>query len=206
MGRCYSGHILDMFEFEVANYQPMNTFSGSEVTSQLKPILVFQGESFDFSDKHRRLKNFLLDFFQQNEYEDANISEMKRVMSFTSVSEKKILFRQVEVNSGKPVNETDVANRTLSFKEIGPNFDLICRRDKIGTSDMFKSACKQPKISAEAKKLRKNVFTDDFGQKKGKVYLQQQELKTLNLRKTKATKKARAERAMSAKVEIDGEK
>ena len=123
MGRCYSGHILDMFEFEVANYQPMNTFSGSEVTSQLKPILVFQGESFDFSDKHRRLKNFLLDFFQQNEYEDANISEMKRVMSFTSVSEKKILFRQVEVNSGKPVNETDVANSTLSFKEIAPTSD-----------------------------------------------------------------------------------
>ena len=53
-----------MFEFEVANYTEMKNFACKDVTAQLKPILIFQGESFECSDKHRRMKNFLLDFFQ----------------------------------------------------------------------------------------------------------------------------------------------
>lgn len=172
LGRCFSGHVLDMFEFEVANYTPMQTFSCKDVTNQLKPILIFQGESFDFSDKHRRMKNFLLDFFQQAEYEEANIANLKRVMVFTSVSESRILFRQLEVNRNKEVNETDVANGSLKFDEIGPRFDLVVRRDKLGASDLFKQALRQPRISAEAKKLRKNLYRDDLGQEMGKVYLQ----------------------------------
>ena len=102
-----------MFEFEVANYSEMKSFSCKDVTAQLKPILIFQGESFEFSDKHRRMKNFLLDFFQQVEYEEANIAELKRVMVFTAVSESRILFKHLEVNRDKQVNETDVANATL---------------------------------------------------------------------------------------------
>lgn len=115
LGRCFSGHILDMFEFCVNNYSPMHNFKCKDVNGQLKPILIFQGESFEFSDKHRRMKNFLLDFFQQTDYEEANIAEMKRVMVFTAVSESTIVFKHLEVNPGKAINETDVANATLKF-------------------------------------------------------------------------------------------
>lgn len=50
------------------------------------------------------------------------------------------------------------------MNEIGPRFDLSFRRDKIADSDHFKQACRQPKTeSAETKKQKKNMFTDEFG-------------------------------------------
>lgn len=173
MGRTFAGHLLDMFEFGVSNYTPIQSFKQSEVNSDLKPIIVFQGEHFEFSDKHRRLKNFLLDFFKQTDYQETNIAEMKRILLFTSTSESTILCRHYEVNRGKKVNETDLKNKSFKFEEIGPHFDLTIRRDKIAAPDLWKSSCKHPKLmSSESKRLKKNVYTDEFGQKLGKVYLQ----------------------------------
>jgi len=63
-GRLFAEHLLDMFEFGVSNYVPQEKFNTNEFTSGLKPVLMFQGEQFDFSDKHRRFKNFLIDFFK----------------------------------------------------------------------------------------------------------------------------------------------
>jgi len=125
---------------------------------------MFQGEHFDFNDKHRRFKNYCIDFFKMNDYEEANIAEMKRVMVFTSISETVITFRQYEVNPGKQVNVTDVKNQTLEMKEVGPSFNLNWRRCKIADSDLYKEACKKPKIrNPEMHKARKNTFTDGFG-------------------------------------------
>lgn len=112
--------------------------------------------------------------FKQSDYESVNIAEMKRVLAITSITEDLISIQHYQVNSGKKINETDVANKSLSFTETGPSFNLMLRRDKQADSDLYKTACKQPKMSAEAKRLKKNLFTDEFGQQKGKVFLQQQ--------------------------------
>lgn len=72
------------------------------------------------------------------------------------------------------MNQTDVKNLTLSMNETGPRFDLQFRRDKIADSDLYKAACKQPRtMKAETKRIKKNMYTDEFGQQKGKVYIQQ---------------------------------
>ena len=60
-----------------------------------------------------RFKNYLIDFFKLTDYDEANISELKRVMVFTSTNETHITFKQFEVNAGKMVNVTDVKNHTL---------------------------------------------------------------------------------------------
>ena len=73
----------------------------------------------------------------------------------------------------------------MEFNEIGPHFDLSFRRNKIGTPDLYKAACKQPKLmSSDTKKLKKNLYTDEFGQIRGKVFIQHQDTKTMALRKT----------------------
>lgn len=54
---------------------------------------MFQGEQFEFSPKHQRFKNYLIDFMNVQEYEEANIVELKRVIIFTSIDDKNILFR-----------------------------------------------------------------------------------------------------------------
>lgn len=56
----FDSRILDMFEFGILNYKALEAFPASDVPRDLKPILVFQGEQFEFSDKHRRLKNLLI--------------------------------------------------------------------------------------------------------------------------------------------------
>ena len=106
----------------------------------------------------------MIDFLNVREYEEANIVELKRVIVFTSVDDKTILFRQYELNAGSKVNQTDVSNLTLQMNETGPRFDLQFRRDKIADSDLYKAACKQPKIeNPETKRQKKNMFTDEFG-------------------------------------------
>ena len=102
-------------------------------------------------------------------------------MIFTSLSDTKIAVRHFEMQN---INEEDVKKQTLKMAEIGPSFDLSFRRDKIAAADLYKAACKQPKLqTAENKRMSKNVFTDEFGQTKGKVYIQNQDIDTLVTRR-----------------------
>ena len=58
------------------------------------------------------------------------------------------------------------------MNEIGPRFDLSFRRDRIAAADLFKAACKKPKlVNPETKQMKKNMYTDEFGQQRGKVFL-----------------------------------
>lgn len=59
-GRLFASHLLDMFEFGVSNYVPVSKFQVKEINYEIKPILLFQGEQFEFSPKHQRFKNYLI--------------------------------------------------------------------------------------------------------------------------------------------------
>lgn len=114
--------------------------------------------------------------------QEANISELQRVIVFTCRGETEpIEMNHLECGT---VTETLVKKNAVPFKEIGPSFSMRLRRDKIAGTDLFKEACRKPKVlNPEKKKANKNRFTDELGETKGKVFVQQQALKTLNLRK-----------------------
>ena len=101
---------------------------------------------------------------------EANIEELRRVLVFTCRGESDpIEVRHLE--SAK-VNEKDAIRNTVPFKEVGPCLDMRLRRDKMATFELYKEACKKPKVSnIEKKKANKNTFTNAFGEKKGKVYI-----------------------------------
>ena len=139
------------------------------------------------------MKNCFIDFFKLNDYQEVNIAELKRVMVFTSTNETNIDFRQYEVNGGTTVNITDVSNQNLKMNEIGPRFSLAFRRDQIASADLYKEACKHPKDDPTKAKNKKNMFTDEFGQQKGKVFLQHQDTSTLVTRKWKKQTKPKSE-------------
>lgn len=161
----------------------------------LKPVILFQGEQFEFSEKHTRLKNFFYEFFHQKDLKEVNIVELKRVLVFTSVDDTTIQVRHYEVSS--KITEAGILAGEVDLREIGPRFDLKMRRNLIASSDLYKFACKKPKIAnMEKKKARKNVFTTDIGERKGKVFIQQQDLATIatrKFRKQKPAKKIEAE-------------
>lgn len=94
-------------------------------------------------------------------------------------------------------------NKSLTFNELGPHFDMTLRRDNIASIEAFKTACKQPKMTAENKRLKKNLFTNEFGEQMGKVFVQRQDTSTLQLKKTKrvggrSTKNKAREAAVAA--------
>ena len=84
IGRVFDGHVLDMFELAVTDFKPTDAFEAPKhINSDLKPILIFQGEPFETNDKFRRLKSLFIDLFHNQSLKEANIQELKRVMVFT---------------------------------------------------------------------------------------------------------------------------
>jgi ribosome production factor 2 len=68
LGRTFDGHVLDMFETGVEDYKGMREFKSEGLFScDMKPILMFQGEPFELSEVHRRIKNlFQGKYFNSN--------------------------------------------------------------------------------------------------------------------------------------------
>lgn len=74
--------------------------------------------------------------------------------------------------------------KTVPFREIGPSFKMAMRRDKMASNELFKEACRKPLVrNPDKKKADKNKFTNVLGEKKGKVFVQQQDIDTLALRR-----------------------
>lgn len=66
LGRTYDSKTLDLFEMGVENYKSIVDFAASaaDIPRDLKPVMIFQGEQFEYSEKHQRLKNLLYELFR----------------------------------------------------------------------------------------------------------------------------------------------
>ena len=91
------------------------------------------------------------------------------------------------------VSEAHVLKKDIEFNEIGPHFDMTMRRSQMSSMDLFKTACKKPKMVNMDKKrvsleilnfqANKNVFYNEIGDKKAKVFIQEQDYSTMAIRK-----------------------
>lgn len=192
MGRTFNGRILDIFEFEVTDFVSIAAAKDRfECEKDVKPVLIFQGEDFEVNEAFTRLKNLFIDFFKVSTWEEANIMELKRVIVFTSLGNNQLRVDNYEC--GTNFSESVVLNTVsakasngVQFKEVGPSFRLIMRRNRIATSENFKQACKQPKLTnVEKKRAKKNIYTTEIGEKRAKVFIQQQDIQTIANRKFK---------------------
>jgi len=105
-------------------------------------------------------------------------------MIFTCRSDKEpIEFRHLECDD---ISEATVQMQTVPFREVGPSFSMVLRRNKMAATDLFKEACRQPKVrNPDKKRQDKNKFTTNMGETRGKVFIQQQDIETIALRKFK---------------------
>jgi len=117
--------------------------------------------------------NPCVDFFRIQEATEVNIAEMSRVIVFTCKAENDaIQMKHLQVEH--PVDEGKVKSGELTFEEVGPSFEMKMRREKIAGTDAFKEACRKPKTrNIEKKKQDKHKFTNVWGEKKGKNFIQQ---------------------------------
>ena len=126
-------------------------------------------------------------------------------MVFTCRGEKDpIEVRHLESDN---ITEKNVKMKTVPFREVGPCFDMTVRRDKMATYELFKDACKKPKIrNIEKKRADKNKYTNVFGETKGKVFIQHADLDTLATRKFKGMRNSdKAKAAAKAEKKLEAE-
>ncbi|KAL6447976.1 hypothetical protein ACFW04_000193 [Cataglyphis niger] len=187
MGRMYEHTLLDMIEFGIDNYKGLKDFKVEKITKGIKPILVFNGELFESNYEYGRIKNLLVDMFQREVIRKISLKGLEHVLSFTA-TENKILLRSYRIL----LKKSNTRIPRIELEEIGPRADLICRRTKFASEDLFKQACKTPK-GLKAKK-KKNISTDTFGTTFGRIHVGAQNINNIQTRKMKGLKKTLSEK------------
>ena len=183
LGCLYDHQVLDSFEFEVTNFIPMSYFKeGTTINSDLKPIIIFQGELFESDFNYDRLKKFFIDFFQLYDKPSVVISELRRIIVISIENEEKVVkIRNYQVN-GDLMNKNNL--NKINLVEIGPSFDLKERKFLLADEVLYKKALKQPKGVKEIKE--KNIEKNKIlGEKRGRLHMQKQNLKAVSLKKFK---------------------
>ena len=183
LGCLYDHQVLDSFEFEVTNFIPMSYFKeGTTINSDLKPIIIFQGELFESDFNYDRLKKFFIDFFQLYDKPSVVISELRRIIVVSIENEEKVVkIRNYQVNGDL---STKNSLNKINLVEIGPSFDLKERKFLLADEVLYKKALKQPKGVKEIKE--KNIEKNKIlGEKRGRLHMQKQNLKAVSLKKFK---------------------
>uniref|UniRef100_A0A0N5ARI4 Ribosome production factor 2 homolog n=1 Tax=Syphacia muris TaxID=451379 RepID=A0A0N5ARI4_9BILA len=205
-GRMYDYHVLDMVELRVEDYKSAQEFPvqlfpfsnpgifASEKYYLLtwtmkgmlgaKPCLVLQGTSFESDETMRRLGNLMIDWFRGPVVGKVRLQGLEIVISLTAV-EKTLFFRVYKACLKKSGTTTP----RIELLEIGPRITFSVQRTKLATDSLFKSALKQPKQLTVKK--RKNMSTDVFGTKLGRIHVGKQSLDGFQTRKVKALRKSK---------------
>ncbi|XP_060826744.1 ribosome production factor 2 homolog [Bombus pascuorum] len=192
MGRMYEQMLLDMVEFGIENYKGLKSFKVPKISEGIKPLLVFNGELFENNYELSRIKNLFVDMFQREPVEKIRLQGLEHVLSFTAI-DNKILVRSYRIL----LKKSDCRIPRIELEEIGPRADLICRRTKLASEDLFKQACKKPKELKVKKK--KNISVDKLGTTFGRVHVGAQNINSIQTRKMKGLKKTMAEKKVEAK-------
>mmetsp|Transcript_13627 Transcript_13627/g.25712 ORF Transcript_13627/g.25712 Transcript_13627/m.25712 type:complete len:277 (+) Transcript_13627:285-1115(+) len=172
IGRTFDNESLDMFEFGLVDYKSLRDFPANTAHAGFKPLILFQGELFETEEKYVRLKNLLLDFFGGDPAEKVDSRSLDRALVFTITEDETITMQQFQIRL--PFTTT----------EIGPRAELKLRRSELADDKKFRTACKEVK---KQKKV-KNVTTNALREKRGRVHIQQQDIKTIALKKRKLNK------------------
>jgi ribosome production factor 2 len=181
LGRIFNGDVLDMFEFGVSQFAAMRDFKSAKPQQGGKPMILLDGAEWEQSGQMRIIANFLVDFFQGAVVSRINLAGLDHVISL-AVRDNVIYFRQFIV----AMKKSGAAVPRVELTEMGPSFELKLRRSIVADDDVRKEALRIPAQLFERK--RKNVTTNVFGEKIGRIHMPRQELSSMQIKKVKALK------------------
>lgn len=100
MGSTFNYKLMDVFEFEITNFLPLEFFSKKcEVDSFMKPVIIFQGDIFETDFQYERIKKFFLDFFRIQDLDEVVISELRKILIISAGEDKEIKIRSYQIDS-----------------------------------------------------------------------------------------------------------
>lgn len=92
MGRMFEHSLLDMVEFGIENYIGLKEFKVPKIATGIKPLLIFNGDSFENNHEYGRIRNILIDMFHRETAKNVRLQGLEHVLSFTA-RDNRILFR-----------------------------------------------------------------------------------------------------------------
>jgi len=204
LGRLYEHRMLDMIEFGVENFKSLSEFEGEKIPVATKPCLLFSGSLFETHDEMKRVKNLLADFFRGPRIPKVRLQGLEHALQFTAVEKdgKKV----VHVRSYKMILKKSGSRLPrVELEEMGPRMDLTLRRSHLASDDLFNTACKQVK-NVDKPKTVKNISTDAFGTKLGRVHVPSQKIGTIQTKKMKGLKETPEEKKLKQAIKIKEKK
>lgn len=204
--RMFDGRVLEHLELGIDEFVAMSDIPGSKASVGVRPLMVFHGELFDTHPRFTQLKSLLLDMYQAHHDSGIPLMSLEHVISVTcgpaagDLDAEGAILPKVHLRtytlkllaSGSRVPR-------VALTEMGPRMDLSIRRHEEADADTLKAAMKRPKLSKADQtsglgKKRKNISTDDMGDKVGRIHIGNQDLGKLQSRKMKSLKIGRKER------------
>ncbi|CAG9316838.1 unnamed protein product [Blepharisma stoltei] len=178
IGRTYEEELLDIVEFEVEDFTSANQFK-VPIELGVKPLFLFQGDLFETDSIYTRIKNLFLDFFSGRPIDKVDARGCEQLIAISATQDGKIYFKQYHIARTEP-----------RLQEAGPSIVFKLRRHKLADESKFKQACKEPKL----RKKVKNITTNTLKEKRGQLHVQQQDIKTIALKKRNLKHKKKEEK------------
>jgi len=180
LGNLFNSKVLDMFEYEVTNYVPISHFASEvKIDSCMKPVIIFQGDQFETDFQFERMRKFFLDFFRLHNVDEVNVSELRRLLVVSVGDDKEVKIRNYQVEGA--ISEYTLED--LKLTEVGPSLNLKVRNIHVASKELYDLSCRQPKEIMVKK--TKNIENNALGEKRGRVHMAKQNLKTVALKKYK---------------------
>lgn len=199
--RMFDGRVLDMMELGIEDIKEMSEFQSVKASIGVRPLMVFHSDLFDTHPTYQQLKSFFLDFYNGHALPEIPLATgIEHVISITAgpASDEtplpKLHFRVFTIKmlaSGSRVPR-------VQLTAMGPNIDFSVRRLQEPDDEMMKAALKRPKLAKTdvekgLGKKRKNIETDEMGDRVGKIHLKKQDLSKMQGRKMKGLKVRRTD-------------
>lgn len=163
LGRSYNGQPLEVIKFKIRNMLSSSDFKTLPPELNVKYFCIF------LNIKNKKIENLFVDLLNQPSSK-INISAVKYAWVI-SQADTIITIKFVRVLDD------------ISIEEIGPFFEIETEKEFF-CSDELREQAFSVKIPKKQKNVSKNIFKDKIG----KIYIEKQDLKDINTRKSRAYK------------------
>jgi len=175
-GRIFEKQILDLIETNVIDFEGDIDNSFKQFDLGTLPVFLCFGDVFETNPDMGRVRNYFSDLFSpfRNEKIYLNVDfGLQLIITLNGFEDKTLIFNFYRYDKV-----------TNSMIDLNVKLSLKVDRFKLADEDHFKEACKQPRLNTK-KKERRNRELNTLGETEGRVFVRQQDLKTLTLRKMK---------------------
>lgn len=172
----FDNHILDMFEVSVVSCAGDCDNAFKVFDLNVLPVFMCFGDVFETDPQMGRIRNYFADFFSafRNEKVFLNVDfGLQMVVTMNGFEDKTLILNVFRFDRAKG-----------ELVDLGVKLVMKVGRTKLAEDDKWREACKKVKLEKKRREDR-NREMNTLGETMGRVFVRQQDLKTLRLKRIK---------------------